>query len=381
MEKLIIVGGGIGGLALAAGLKKLGMEVPVLEAAAEIRPVGAGIVLAHNAQLALQHLGVYDTLKPRGMRIEQGTIRDNHGQQLSQSIALAGDHYWLCIHRGHLHQGLMEHLSPDQVKLDARVIRAEVLEDRVVLHGTNGQTWTAEHVIAFDGIHSAVRKAVAPSTPTRYAGYTCWRGIVHDWQPDSLREAKEFTEVWGRGRRFGIVPIGENKTYWFSTLNGPQDDPNFAQYKNKELQEVFREFYEPVQESIARTKPEHIFWNDILDIPPPTQLAYGRVILAGDAGHATTPNMGQGAGMALEDAATLAQLFKEALDWNTMGQQYETLRLERTRWITRNSWTFGRVGQWQNPLAAGLRNKLMRAAPASASQKPLKKLASVNFGT
>ena len=375
MEEVIIVGGGIGGLALAAALHKQGKEVRVLEAAPKLEPIGAGILLAHNAQAALAHLGVLEEIAPRGHALEQGRGYAHTGKALSTYGVAEGRRPWLSIHRGQLQQGLLAQANQERVTLHAAVTAVNMADNGVELLTQAGDQFTAQRVIAFDGIHSAVRQAVAPTIATRYAGYTCWRGVARGYR---VPNPTEFSESTGRGTRFGIVPLGKEETYWFACANAPRKSARHGAMGAADLlHEYFGDFHAPVPALLQHT--DQVYWGDIEDIPPPEKLHYGSVILAGDAGHATTPNLGQGAGMALEDAAVLFSLLQKDIAWEEVGRQFEALRLARTQWVTKNSWQFGKVAQWQNPVAVSLRNLITRATPSRVIEKQMRKLAQVQF--
>lgn len=377
MDEIIIVGGGIGGLALAAGLHKSGIKAKVLEAAPALKPIGAGILLAHNAQAALAHLGVLETVKPLGHQLFNGQGFTAHGTKLSTYAAAEKADPWLGIHRGRLHQALLSEADESQISLNAAVTTVEQAPDKVTLTTKTGEVFQARRVIAFDGIHSAIRQAVAPGVKPRYAGYTCWRGIATGYQvPDD----RVFSETMGKGTRFGIVPIGPSETYWFACANAPENDTALGQQSASGLKaRYYGNYHHPVSDLLDHT--EQVYWNDIKDLPPPECLVYGNILLAGDAGHATTPNLGQGAGMALEDAATLYELIQRKLDWTTLGMRFEQLRLERTRWVVKRSWQMGKVGQSSNSLVMALRNSFMKATPPRVMQRQLRRLATVDFGT
>ncbi|HAA10655.1 MAG TPA: monooxygenase [Cytophagales bacterium] len=372
MRELIIVGGGIGGLALAAGLKNRGMHVQVLEAAPELKPVGAGILLANNAQKALDHIGILSNIVPLGQSLREGAILNQKGNTLGKQLTLEDARPWLGIHRGALQQGLLGPLEENQVVLGRRVVNVKVETDRVVLTTEQGETHEAQHIIAFDGIHSPFREAVGDTRSIRYSGYTCWRGLAEGW--DGPKEY--FSETWGKGKRFGIVPI-QDRTYWFATANAPHRDPKMKAMDGAALKTVFADFHQEVFELLDLTPK--VIWNDIEDIAPVKKLVYGRILLAGDAGHATTPNMGQGACMALEDAATLTSLLTKNLNWDEVGRRFEQKRLRRTAWITKQSWQLGKMAQWAHPLAASFRNSMTKMTPDSLSQGLLRKLANVTF--
>jgi 2-polyprenyl-6-methoxyphenol hydroxylase-like FAD-dependent oxidoreductase len=159
--------------------------------------------------------------------------------------------------------------------------------------------------------------------------------------------------------------------YWFACLNSAvPDNPTFRAFRVADLQREFAAFPSPVPALLALTRDEQLLWNDILDLKPLRHLAYGRVLLLGDAGHATTPNLGQGAGMAIEDAAELAACLTPTADPAAF-RRFEQRRLPRTTRIVRTSWDLGRVGQLENPFLTGVRNALMRLLPAFVSRRQM----------
>ncbi len=252
----------------------------------------------------------------------------------------------------------------------------EQSNDGVTLHFANGQRISADALIAADGIHSVVRKKLLPRASIRYAGYTCWRGVI-DHIPEGASE-NESIESWGSGRRFGIVPIGRNRIYWFATLNAPAQDQSMKSCGSRELQEIYKSFHPPVSEILKHTPDHQIIWSDIIDLKPLDRFAFDRVVLMGDAAHATTPNMGQGACMAIEDAATLAYAL-EKYPVTEAFQRFEKHRIPRTTAIVNQSWSFGKMAQLENRLLMKFRDGAMRMIPLSVIDKQLKKLFEVSF--
>ena len=138
-------------------------------------------------------------------------------------------------------------------------------------------------------------------------------------------------------------------------------------FKNEELLHCFQGFHHPVAAIIRSTPPGRIIWNDIIDLKPLKKFAFGNILLMGDAAHATTPNMGQGACMAIEDAAVLMQCMEQNRSVHTAFMQFEKKRLARTTTIVKNSWTLGRIAQLENKFLIALRNSLVRHTPPSAT--------------
>src|SRR5262249_19549594 len=127
------------------------------------------------------------------------------------------------IHRADLHKRLAGLLRPGTLMFGKAVSGIATGDDSVTMQFSDGGKSLANYVIAADGIHSVIRKHLLPGTEPRYAGYTCWRAVIDTVPPEANLD--ETCETWGRGRRFGIVPLAGNRIYWFATLNASRNDP------------------------------------------------------------------------------------------------------------------------------------------------------------
>ncbi|RSK36275.1 FAD-dependent monooxygenase [Hymenobacter metallilatus] len=375
MPHFLIIGAGIGGLSAAHALLKLGHTVGVYEAAPELREVGAGVVLGANAMRALHEFGVHDLVRPHGRPVTSLHLLDQRGRLLQAADTtpftqqLGFDN--LGIHRAALQRALLTGLPAGTLRLGCPFERFEETAAGVTAHFADGSTATADALIGADGLRSRVRRQLWPATEPRYAGYTCWRAVV-DAGRLSLPPG-ESVEVWGEaGRRFGYVPVGGGRVYWFACLNSaPPQNPHFRAFRAADLQREFGGFPAPVPQLLGLTRDDQLLWNDILDLPPLPHFARGRVLLLGDAAHATTPNLGQGAGMAVEDAAVLARCLGPAPDIAAAFRDFEQRRRARTARVVRTSWQLGRVGQLENPVLTRLRNTLMQLLPAAVSRRQM----------
>jgi 2-polyprenyl-6-methoxyphenol hydroxylase-like FAD-dependent oxidoreductase len=373
----IILGGGIAGLSAAIALKQIGISAWVVEAAPEFKPVGAGIVLAANAMRAYDRLGLTNSLYHAGHEVRSMTILDDKGRVINKAETGELNNAFLnvAIHRGDLHRILASQLDPKHLLLGKRARGVTRGTDRVTVTFEDGESITADYLVAAEGIHSVVRKNVLPDSRLRYSGYTCWRGIT----VAPVEGINEAYETWGGNGRFGYVPVGDNRVYWYACVNAAADDPVLKRYTVNDLLSLFGNYHQPIPAILRNTDPGSLIWNDLYDLKPIHQYAFGNIVLVGDAAHATTPNMGQGACMAIEDAVILASCIRRSSAIPDAFREFERLRIPRTHYIVDQSWKIGKVAQWQNRVLRGVRDRLMRAIPQKYYQKQVQEIYNITF--
>lgn len=352
MSHAVVIGAGIGGLASALALRRAGWEVTVLERAPSLDPVGAGLAVAPNALRVLDLLGVGGHI--RGLASLQGAagIRRPDGRWISRTDATkAAERYGepvIVVHRATLVDTLAGALEPGTVRLGLPAEDVDAETGRVV---TADGTLTADLVVAADGLHSAVRTKLFPSHPGPvHTGVTSWR-IVVPHPGGTLMPS----ETWGGGLIFGTAVLGDGRVYAYATAPAPAGTAAASDGDERaEMLRLFEGWHEPIPSLIAAAT--EVVRTDIrcLDEPLPRFHA-GRVALLGDAAHAMTPNLGQGACQALEDALILA---RHAGDL----PGYTAARLPRTTEVARASRRVGRVAGIGNPVAELLRNTAMALA-------------------
>ena len=388
-KNFTIIGGGIAGLTTAIALNKIGIEATVFEAAPALHPIGAGLALAGNAMQAYQHLALADAVKNAGYVLPTFAILDQKGKVITEADTAGVNRKYntfsVAIHRAALHEVLLSQIKPDRLILNKRATGFERKDNALVVQFQDGTTHPTDYLIVADGIHSQIRQQLLPGAQTRYAGYTCWRAVIDN--TDLSMEGS--TESWGPGRRFGIVPLADNKIYWFACTNAsPQDTRRVAaqriaaQMKNftvNDLYRHFQDFHDPIPSILLQTKDEELIWNDIIDLNPIDSYAFDNIVLVGDAAHATTPNMGQGACQAIEDAVILAGEIKKNRDIPAAFKSFEKRRMKRTHFIVNNSWSLGKIAQLENKFLCTLRNFAFRTLPASLNEHQVKKLYEVDF--
>ena len=374
-----IIGGGIAGLTTAIALNRLNIKATLFEAAPTVRPVGAGLALAANAIQAFQRLGIASEVVREGRQLDAFTILDERGQVITRTDSRAVSQRYginnFTIHRANLHKVLLAQIDPACIHTGKRAIRIDQQPNGVLIHFDDGASHQTDYLLVADGIHSPIRQQLLPGSAPRYAGYTCCRAVVH--QPGN--DLHEATETWGTQGRVGIVPLAHDQVYWFACLNAPAHNRQLYQFTARDLATHFRDYHDPIPELLAQTPDDALLWNDIIDLKPLSRYAFGRTVLLGDAAHATTPNMGQGACQAIEDAVVLADELRKYASPEAAFMAFERRRLPRTHYITNSSWRIGQLAQINNPLLTTLRNGLFRLLPARLNQRQLETLYQVDF--
>ncbi len=352
--KILVIGAGIGGLTAAIALREAGFHVEVFERAAELKEIGAGIGLSANAVRVLKHLRLMQQVVDRGTVIEAAVGYAASGGALLRLSMNLTDVPAVCLHRADLQQVLFSALPPDTVHLGEQFVNFKGTTDGVTAHFASGRTASGDALIGADGLRSRVRAQLLDDGEPIYRGYQCWRGVCR------LPASKLHTETFGLGIRVGLVPIGQRGTAWWCCANEAEhanDEPEGA--KSKLLRWVAK-WHQPIPDVIGGTEPCAIIKTGIYDRRPVRRWSQGRCTLLGDAAHPTTPNMGQGGGMAIEDAVVLARCLSSRSHPAEAFRLYERLRYARTARITNASRYYGVMGQWKNPGAVWFRTTLFR---------------------
>lgn len=377
--KIAVAGAGIGGLATALLLSRSGRhDVQVFERAPELAEIGAGITLWPNAVRVLAAHGLGPTLRAAGHPAADGVIGTPSGRVLSHATSAPGEGGMLLgIHRADLQRILRAALPGDAVRLGAACAGFEQDPDGVSVRLDGDDDVRVDALIGADGIDSVVRRQLLGDGPPRYAGYTAYRAVLPDWagRPDITGE------IWGRGRRFGIVPIGQGRLYWFATDNQPAVQRLPAGHRKAHLVRLFEGWGFGIPDIIERTSADAVLQHDIVDRPPVRGWGRGRVVLLGDAAHPTTPNLGQGAAMAIEGAQVLQRALERVPVPSEAFAPFEHARAPRTAWVTRSSRRVGVIGQWSAPWAVGVRDLLVRATPGAAQRRATGRLSDYDATT
>ncbi|MDP9849843.1 FAD-dependent monooxygenase [Streptosporangium lutulentum] len=391
MGRAVVIGAGIGGLTAAVALQRRGWDVTVFERAASLEPVGSGLAVAANALKALDTIGVGDEIRELSAIQGEAGIRRADGRWLVKTTEEAasarhGDSVVL-LRRADLVDALSARLEPGTVRLNTTVKEVDPETGGVIFETRGPETASGPHpaadhatapephdgtgresqleaelVVAADGIHSPVRAALFPGHPgPRYAGVTSWRLLI----PGGGVPGQAF-ESWGEGKVFGVMPLAGGLAYCYATDAVPAGGGGGDQ--RAELLRLFGDWHAPIPALLASASPENVLRNDVHHLATPLPAMHrGKVVLLGDAAHAMTPNMGQGACQAIEDAVVLAHVAGTGAG----PAAYTAARLERTTGIVARSASICRVTRLRNPLAVRLRDAVVtltwRLAPARAA--------------
>ncbi len=339
-SRVIVVGAGIGGLAAALGLARGGHQVTVLEQVPELAEVGAGLSITPNASKALIALGLAAALERHGSRPPAGAMRHYATGDILVRLPqdMTVDTYGVPLyhmHRADLHTSLLaalRGLQPDALRVNSAVRTVEQDHKGVSAVVASGERVAADWLVGADGIHSVVRAALFGHDAPRFTGFVAWRGLV----PAAAAPASLFDPplcmTMGPRRLLMRYPLRNRTVINYVAMAHRDAWMEEGWSVRAELGEVQQEFhdFEPVsQQLLALTPPERLFKWGLFDRDPLPAWTLGRATLLGDAAHPMPPFTGQGAVMALEDAAVLARCAAAADDVIETLERYERARHAR----------------------------------------------------
>ena len=359
MVHIAIIGGGIGGLTTALALQQSGLEFEVYEQAPELLDVGAAIAIWPNAMRILQRLGLADKIITEAGGMREIRWVDQRGWLINQISITNRECPAVALHRADLQSTLLEALPASSIHLGKSLVRYTLHDDRVIATFADGSSIEADILIGADGIHSDVRSQFLNDCEPIFRGYTVWRGISNA-TPEGVPPATAI-EFYGRGKRFGLGPVGFGRTGWWAAANG-----RFAE--NNPLSS-FKNWPRSVAQLIETTPPASILKTEASDRLPNRTWGTGRMTLLGDAIHPTTPNLGQGGCLAMEDAIVLTECFEKYGVSEEALRVYERTRYQRTAAITTYSRIYGSVGQWENVFARALRRTALSLVPEATARR------------
>ncbi|MDF2709026.1 MAG: NAD(P)-binding protein [Nonomuraea muscovyensis] len=374
--RIVVVGAGLGGVAAAVGLHRLGHEVTLFERDAELREAGTGIVVMPNGLRALDALGLAGDVRGHVLPAARAGLRDWRGRPLLVTDAVQAQQEIgtpAIIDRARLHRALRAPLPADLARTATPVERLEPDAAGVTVISDGNPVARADAVIAADGLGSKLRGQLFPGHPgLRRTGRMDLRGMLP--RPPGLVTDLLASQLVDRrsGAMFGLFPVGENHLYWFtdSAQHGP---PPGADEARRQMLSLMADWHPLVTSLIEATPPADIHVDPITRLAEPLpSFAAGRIALLGDAAHAMPPDLGQGASQAFEDAAALTRHLTgaEPADVAQRLLCYDAERRPRANRIMRAASRQSRLTSWTG-VPAWIRDASLRAVPSRLATRQL----------
>ena len=377
VSKVIVIGGGIGGLTLARACLDVGIEVEVYEKRQQIDMLSGpgGIFIQRNAMRVYDQLLSGEISKrfySQGGKILKGGFFSKTGDPLYiNSPSFVGvEDLGVCLTRPDLQRILYEVLPQGTVKTGVGMSSFEDNGDSVRVCFQDGSTATGDILVGADGLYSKVRASLSNQESLEepiYSGMCCWRGYF-DCSNIPLDKQYSWIECWGRGNRFGYFDVGGGRFSFYAFNNSKLGgDDSTIGGSTKALQLIFSDYAQPVPSIIEALDNQSIYRDDIFDREPlGDQWGKGRVTLIGDAAHPVQPNLGQGGCMAVEDAFELAKLLAIGVNHDQVPsrlRQFESSRSRRVTRVFKTSRQVGRLGQTNSEVGCLFRNWIYKLTP------------------
>jgi 2-polyprenyl-6-methoxyphenol hydroxylase-like FAD-dependent oxidoreductase len=348
------------------GLQQKGVPVEIHEAQPEVRELGTGVGIQSVAQQGLEMLGLSEALREiAGQPFEALRLMSRKNGRTMATIPRRGEAF--VVHRGALLEVLKREL-PDQsiIRCNSKCVGFEQDGRGVTARFADGREEHGAALIGADGVRSVIREQVIGDGPPLYSGWTSWRGMPEFRHPSLPLDVSE--QVWGPAGLFGLFPCGERLFWWASEVR-PEGQADPPQGRKADLMDTYGDWPEALGEVIEATPEDQIYRGDLYHRRPAKNWSEGRVTLLGDAAHPTMPAFGQGAGMAIEDAAVLARELSSVGDLRGADavaaafRGYEERRIPRTSGIVNRARRMADMCKWGSKPGVALRTAVISAVP------------------
>jgi 2-polyprenyl-6-methoxyphenol hydroxylase-like FAD-dependent oxidoreductase len=354
----------------------------VFERRSELGDAPGGLAVQSNAMSALQRLGVAERVAGVGTALRTTEICNSAGKVLLQlpvgDVTDARGAPTVAVSRGGLQLAMSGALEEGVLRLGAHCTEVEQDDEGVIAHFAGGRTERGTLLIGADGGRSVVRGHVygASDAQRRYSGVTAWRSVV-EMEGDILPPAT-IRFYYGRGRQFTLAALGRNRAFWGMVNTEPAGGKDPPEGIRRLLCNHLCDFPEVTRQVVEATPEAAVIRTDIYDRDPERTWVRGRVALLGDAAHQTTPFIGQGAGISMEDSVVLAKqlalsdgLRDQRMIANALAS-YERVRIPRCAKVVLDSRRRGQMYRWTNPVLIFVRNTVLSNLPRKATYAMLK---------
>lgn len=375
-KKALIIGGGIAGPATALFLKKAGIDSVIYEAVEQTDDyAGLFLNLARNGMRVLKELGIDEQIKQEGIALHTMRMFNGKGKLLGSIGLTSGEPQGYTIKRGILHKALREEALRQGIAIEYGKMLKSVKENKphgVTVYFEDGTSVSGDFLVGCDGIHSRTRRIIMPSAPDpSYTGLISFGGFLHSNSIPSERGIQ--TMVFGKRAFFGYLVRNAEEVYWFGNMNypGAPTRKELQRIPQSEWRRTINGLYAndiaPLPEIVRSTK-EEIGVYPIYDMPSLPVWHNRSIVLVGDAVHATSPNAGQGASLALEDAIVLASCIRDIPDEERAFSKFQDLRRERVERIVKYSRSIGQRKYATNPVQVFFRDLMLPLFLKSANK-------------
>ncbi|MEU7612622.1 FAD-dependent monooxygenase [Micromonospora sp. NPDC049204] len=363
---ILIIGGGIGGAAAALALRQAGLDAVVYEARSQRGTrYGGCYVLWYAGMQSLRRLGVADKVRAAGHRVDRFEMCDERGRLLYRvdmdSRSVEPGLRPLAIRRADVVDILHAELGSEALQLNSTLREFRETAAGVDAIFTNGRVETGQVLIGADGLHSRVRAHLHGLSPARHPGYAHWSGIA---ETDCGAPQHVFRIMHGNAARFAFFHLGDGRVNWWCTRNAPAGSDGDHLGELRALETAYRGWHPIVGDLLAATAPESVHRRDTVDRPPLRRWGRGRITLLGDAAHAMTFDLGQGAGTSLTDGVTLAHHLSRRGAPIAALRDYERARRAVTVPLALASRRIGEATGWRGPFGPQMNHLILRTIGA-----------------
>lgn len=360
--KILIVGGGIAGMAAAALLHRQGNDVLIVDTAPEYRHIGFGIYLWHYGRRVLDELGIGHHLLGKEYMLPRAVIQNVKYKTLNfLPYSLYGHYRPVSIHRADLHEGLQETVADVPVRFNTTVKAITQDATAVTVQFNDKTTDRFDMVVGADGVHSIVRTLALDNPTLQPYGWRGWFFWADAWK----QKSEEVQMIVAPGVGFASFPLHDRHFVGLNVVCSP-DTPDPVETRRERLHAYTRKFGKDIHDLIDSVDPAEIYRTDLMYVPM-GPWANGRVVLIGDARHAISPVTGRGANVALEDASVLATMLRGA-HTEDVPEILQQFGVERTRRIDPLRKHLRKI-EWfmmiRSPFFAAVRNALFAILPLS----------------